>query len=69
MLQTVKGSTSYLILNAEGIPLKKSNNITPEKALQNAALVQDLWNVTRKVVVNDLKAPDVKIEGFRMRWR
>lgn len=42
-----------------GIPVKKSTGITADKALHMAALVQDLWNVSKKVITNDLKTPDV----------
>lgn len=66
MFNMVKGCTGYIVFNTEGIPIKKSPNITPEKALHKASLVQDLWNVTRKVVVNDLKSPDVERVVFRM---
>lgn len=41
-----------------------------------AALVQDLWNVSKKVITNDLKTPDVRkfesqnnLELIRMRTK
>ena len=62
MLKTfgaVEGATGYVVFNTDGIPIKRSPGITPEKSLHIAALVQDLWNVTKKVITNDLKTPDV----------
>ena len=45
----------------EGIPLKRSEkNITYEKAVHMSALVADLWNVTKKCIQRELRAPDVK---------
>lgn len=55
---------------------RQGTGITPEKALHMAALVQDLWNVSKKVITNDLKSPDVfhlniqnTLELIRMRTK
>lgn len=53
----------------EGAPVKKSPGIDANKALHIAALIQDLWFVTKKVITNDLKTPDVLEMKFRIPQR
>ena len=48
----------YLITN-QGIPIKKSSTITPEKALHLSFLITDYWATAKKVIQCDLKMHDV----------
>ena len=75
-LMAQPGVIGYVIFNADGIPLRKSDKtISNEKAVQYAALVSDLWTVSKKIVQKDLKNPEVfsppkfqnDIEVIRMR--
>jgi hypothetical protein len=50
-----------------GIPIKKSNNMSPERALQISFLINDYWNTTRKIIQNDLKKSDNIVEEIRIR--
>lgn len=38
---------------------RHEKTISHEKAVHIAALVSDLWNVSKKVIQRDLKAPEV----------
>lgn len=50
-----------------GIPIKKSPNITPERALQISFLINDYWSTARKIIQNDLKQVDNAVEEIRIR--
>jgi|688.fasta_scaffold234441_1 hypothetical protein len=45
-----------------GIPIKKSPNITPERALHISFLMNDYWNTARKIIQNDLKQSDNTVD-------
>ena len=60
-LQSLEGANGYVIFNQEGsyeslcyyigIPLKRSEKtITSDKAIHMAALISDLWNVSKKYI-------------------
>lgn len=75
MMGTIEGATEYLVTNAEGIlcmiqvsryssqgiPIKKSAGITPEKALHLSFLINDYWSTTKKIIHNNLNQSDVAI--------
>lgn len=43
----------------QGVPIKKSAGLTPEKALHISFLINDYWATTKKIIQNDLKMADV----------
>ena len=58
-VQSLEGANGYVIFNYDGsflyliigIPLKRSEKtITNEKAIHMAALISDLWNVSKKYI-------------------
>jgi hypothetical protein len=67
---SITGAMWYLLLNADGIPIKKHPSLTPEHSLHIASLSQDLWNVVRKVNIseypldNDLQYIRLRTEGY-----
>ena len=68
MMCTIDGATEYLVTNSEGkpivsagIPIKKSANISPEKALHLSFLINDYLATTKKIIHNDLKMTDVEV--------
>ncbi|KAM3135234.1 hypothetical protein pb186bvf_012699 [Paramecium bursaria] len=66
----LEGANGYVIFNQDCIPLKRSEkNISQEKAVHMAALVSDLWNVTKKVIQRDMKTPDNDLEIIRIRTK
>lgn len=50
-----------------GIPIKKSTNITAERALHISFLINDYWNTARKIIQNDLKQGDNSVDEIRIR--
>ena len=55
------------VVNNLGIPIKRSPNITPERALHISFLINDYWNTSRKIIQNDLKQADNVVEEIRIR--
>ena len=55
--------SAYLI----GIPIKKSPNITAERALHISFLINDYWNTARKIIQNDLRQAENVVEEIRIR--
>ena len=49
----------------KGVPIKRSANITPEKALHISYLINDYWATTKKIIHNDLKMGDVNFFIFK----
>ncbi|EAS02775.3 dynein light chain roadblock-type 2 protein (macronuclear) [Tetrahymena thermophila SB210] len=69
-LSALEGANGYVIFNESGIPLKRhEKSISHEKAVHIAALVSDLWNVSKKVIQRDLKTPENDIEVIRLRTK
>lgn len=55
LLSERPGVIGYVIFNYEGIPMRHHPNITVEQAVHYAALINDYFNVTRKILTKDLK--------------
>ncbi|EGR30530.1 roadblock lc7 domain protein [Ichthyophthirius multifiliis] len=69
-LMTLEGSNGYVIFNEFGITLKNTEKTIPyTKAVHVAALVSDLWNVSRKIIQRDLRSPDNDVEVIRLRTK
>lgn len=67
-VQGLEGANGYVIFNTDGfksleligITLKRSEKtISNEKAIHMAALISDLWNVSKKYIQRELRNPDV----------
>eukprot|EP00742_Colponemidia_sp_Colp-10_P001422 GILJ01001530.1.p1 GENE.GILJ01001530.1~~GILJ01001530.1.p1 ORF type:complete len:106 (+),score=10.87 GILJ01001530.1:55-372(+) len=62
------GVTGYVVVNADGIPVK-FHDVPYERAVQYAALVSDMTFKTKKYVKELLPAPDNDLTCYRMRTK
>jgi hypothetical protein len=57
----------YVVLNAEGIPVKYHDKLPYEKAVTYACLMSDFHTKAKRALRDLVSGPDSEISNFRMR--